>query len=68
MSAHSALPTRAPDSRAIASSTSGLTELSAKTAFTRSRRIVSTSSEISPADGWATVERDGITAPTTRMP
>ncbi len=40
VSAHSGRPTRAPDSRAIASSTSGLTELSGKIALTRSRRIV----------------------------
>ena len=53
VSAHSGRPTRAPVSRAIASSTSGLTELSAKIAFTRSRRIVSTSAAVSPADGCA---------------
>ena len=68
MSAHSGRPTRAPASRAIAASTFGLTELSAKTALTRSRRIVAISSAVSPADGCATVERAGMTAPTTRSP
>ena len=51
MSAHSGLPTVAPASRAIASSTFGLTELSAKIAFTPASRIVFASAAVSPAEG-----------------
>ena len=49
-------------------STSGFTEDSAKIARTCSRRIVAMRSSTSPADGWASVEREGMTAPTTRSP
>ena len=66
-SAHSALPIFAPVSRAIASSTLGLTELSAKIVLTPSRLIVATRLATSPADGCAAVVRAGITAPITRM-
>ena len=52
----------------MASSTFGLTELSAKIVFTPVRLIVATSSETSPADGWAAVVSAGITVPTTCRP
>ena len=68
VSAHSAAPTFAPVSRAIAASTFGFTELSAKIAFTPAVRIVSISSAVSPAEGCPSVESDGMTVPMTSMP
>ena len=67
-SAYSGGDTFAPASRAIARSTSALTELSANTAGTCSRRIVRTSSAVSPADACPRVERDGITVAITSRP
>ena len=42
-----------------------LIELSGNTAFTPSRRMSAVSRATSPADGWACVLCEGITAPTT---
>jgi hypothetical protein len=58
----------APVSAAIAASTFGWTELSAKIAFTPACRIVSISAAVSPADGCAAVESDGMTVPMTSRP
>lgn len=67
-SAQSGADTVAPVSCAIASSTSALTELSANTAGTSSRRMVRTSAAVSPADACPRVERDGITVAMTSRP
>ena len=45
----------------------GLIELSGKTAFTPSRLIRVASFATSPAEAWAWVVCDGMTAPTTVM-
>ena len=68
VSAHSGAPTVAPVSRAIASSTFGSTELSANTALTPVARIVAIRSATSPADGWPSVDCEGITVPITSSP
>ena len=52
----------------MASSSFALTALSGKIASTPSARICSTRRWTSPAEAWAWVESDGITAPTTSMP
>jgi type IV secretory pathway TrbL component len=67
-SVHSGRPTLAPVSAAIARSTRGSTPLSANTARTWSRRIAPTRRATSAAEGDPAVEREGITAPTTRSP
>ena len=58
----------APVCLAIARASLGLIELSGNTALTRSRRMSFESLATSPADGWACVVCDGMTAPTTAMP
>jgi hypothetical protein len=58
----------APVSRAMASASFGLMEDSGKIALTSSRLIVATNLAKSPADGWAWVVCDGMTAPTTSIP
>ena len=67
-SAHSAAPTRAPVWRAIACSTFGFTEDSAKIVRTPVRSIVAISFATSPADGCPAVLSAGMTAPATVMP
>ena len=52
----------------MAWATFGLSELSGKTARTPSRRIWSVSFATAPAEAWACVVCDGMTAPITRMP
>ena len=61
-------PEPAPDSRDTARSSFGLSELSGKIALTPAVRICSTSRAVSPDDGCAAVDSEGISAPITSMP